>query len=511
MSLNDLDESWDVVVVGGGITGAGIFRQSVHQGYKTLLVEGRDFAWGTSSRSSKLVHGGLRYLKEGQLKLVRDSVKERQKLLCEAPGLVEPLPFLVPDFRGHSPPPWMLRAGLATYDLLAGQWQHRWLDRDQFSMAAPHIRREGLTGGGRFMDAQVDDARLVLRTLWEGAERGGHLLKDTIALLPRRENGVTWVSLVAGKQRKDVSAKVVFNAAGAWTDSFLERRPTRLRLLRGSHIVLPGYRLPTPCALSFTHPLDHRPNFVIPWEGATFCGTTDLDHSPGLDLEPTIAQEEVDYLLAGLDFAFPNLQLSEADVLATWAGVRPVISQGKDVAPSEETRDHGMWDENAVITVTGGKLTTFRLMAVEALEMARAYLPSASQREPFAFAQATQDSLPGLDRFQERRLKGRYGSRAQALVRVAEPAELRVVPGTETLWAELRWAAETERVTQLDDLLLRRTRLGLLMSAGGREHLPRIREICQAGLAWTDDRWELEQARYLETWRQAYALPSARG
>ena len=304
MSLASLPTEWDVVVVGGGITGTGIFRQAVHQGYKTLLVEQNDFASGTSGRSSKLVHGGLRYMKEGRLGLVRDSVQERQRLLLEAPGLVEPLPFLVPVYKGKYPPPWMLRAGLAAYDTLALSWQHQWLDRERFIMAAPHLRREGLTGGGRFLDAQVDDARLVLRVLWEGEMEGGYLLSYTRAVLPRRENGATVLTLVQGQERKEVQARVVFSATGAWADEFQERRPgtlrdpgqsygrvggassARLRLLRGSHIVFPSWRVPVACALNFTHPRDRRPTFVLPWEGASFCGTTDLYHGEEMGQEP---------------------------------------------------------------------------------------------------------------------------------------------------------------------------------------------------------------------------------
>lgn len=504
MSLDALEREWDVIVVGGGITGAGIFRQAIHMGYKTLLVEKRDFAWGTSSRSSKLVHGGLRYLKEGRVNLVRDSVVERQNLLREAPGLVEPLAFLVPDYKGQYPPPLLFRAGLLAYDALAGKLQHDWLDREQFTMAAPHMRREGLTGGGRFLDAQVDDARLVLRVLLDGERQGGQLLNYTQAQLPHRDESLTRLTLVQGSQRKEVSARVVFSATGAWADAFQERRPGRLRPLRGSHIVFPSWKLPLPCALSFTHPEDGRPTFLVPWEGASFCGTTDLDHDPELDQEPFISLEEIGYLMRGVRWAVPHLGLEESDIITSWAGVRPVISQGKDVDPSKETRDHAIWDEDGVITMTGGKLTTFRLMAREALRKARRYLGAPQQHSLFGFESAP-CSHPQLSASVERRLSGRYGQSGPSLLEAAEEGELQAIPGTHFLWAELRWAARAEKVEHLEDLLLRRTRLGFLLPGGGSDLMARIKEICLPELGWTKKRWNAEEKAYLKLWAGAYS------
>lgn len=504
MSLEHLDKEWDVIVVGGGITGAGIFRQAVHQGYKTLLVEQKDFAWGTSSRSSKLVHGGLRYLKEGRVKLVRESVTERQNLMRELPGLVEPLAFLLPDYKGHYPPPFLLKAGLAAYDALGLKWQHSWLTKEEFVMAAPHARRHGLTGGARFLDAQVDDARLVLRVLFEGEEAGGTLLSYTKAQLPHRQDDRTHLKLQSSGQSVDVSARVVFSATGVWADAFQERRPGRLRPLRGSHIVFPSWKLPLPCALSFTHPSDRRPMFLIPWEGASFCGTTDLDHAEDLNAEPKIKADEILYLMDGLAYAVPHLDLGTQDIISTWAGVRPVISQGKDVDPSEETRDHGLWDEDGVVTITGGKLTTFRLMAKEALDKAAHYLEAPRDKSLFSFSSPIEASTPELTSTQQRRLQGRYGSQASALLEAALEGELKTIWGSECLWAELRWAARAERVHHLEDLLLRRTRLGFVLVDGGEEHLPRIREVCQKELGWSDKAWEQEVNSYLTLWDRAY-------
>lgn len=496
------EQEWDVIVVGGGITGAGIFRQAIHEGYKALLVEQRDFAWGTSSRSSKLVHGGLRYLKQGKVKLVRDSVKERQALLKELPGLVEPLNFLVADYRGQSPNPWLLRAGLATYDTLAGKWEHQWLDREQFILAAPHLNREKLTGGGRFLDAQVDDARLVLRVLLEGEARGGTIANYTKASLPHRTGDRTHLTLENGSGRQNVCARVVFSATGAWADEFQERKPGKLRPLRGSHITFESWRLPLPCAISFTHPEDGRPTFLVPWEGASFCGTTDIDHTDSLSKEPSIQLEEVDYLLRGVQFAVPHLDISKSDIIGSWAGVRPVLSSGKNVDPSKETRDHALWNENGVVTMTGGKLTTFRLMAQEALDTARGYLPPPSTSTLFEFANPDElEKVPNSSP----RLLGRYGLQTKNLLSVSK--EQSVIPGSRSIWAELVWACRAEHVRHLDDLLLRRTRLGFVLPSGGKKHLATIRKLCQKELGWNTARWEEEQLGYLELWNSAYSLP----
>lgn len=500
-----LERDWDVVVVGGGITGAGIFRQAVHQGHKTLLVEQKDFAWGTSSRSSKLVHGGLRYLKEGKVGLVRDSVRERQNLMEELPGLVNSLSFLVPDYKGQFPPSVLLKTALAMYDALGKQWQHQWFDRDEFLLRAPHLRREGLNGGARFADAQVDDARLVLRTLLEGEAEGGVILNYTKAGEPRREGERTVLTLQDGEQSTEVSARVVFNATGAWADRLQQNSPHRIRPLRGCHITFSAWRLPLPCAYSFSHPVDRRPMFLIPWEGAVFCGTTDLDHDHDLNLEPRISEAELHYLLHGINFAVPHLHLELEDLTGSWAGVRPVLSGGKDVDPSQETRDHAVWVKDGVVSMTGGKLTTFRLMAQEALAAAAGFLRLPARHDLFRFQPAeVQD--PRIQRAELRRLSGRYGARAQELLSATKEADLETIPGTLIKWCELRWAARHEKVRHLDDLLLRRTRWGFVLPQGGSQYLGRLETVAREELGWTRERWEAEVASYLELWRAAYSV-----
>ncbi len=507
---------WDMVVVGGGITGAGILREAGRAGLRALLVEQRDFAWGTSSRSSKLVHGGLRYLKEGKLRLTRSAVSERERLVAEGPGLVERLGFLLATYEGESPGPLTYRAGLSLYDLLAVRWSHQHYEAQDFRMLAPHIARRGLKGGFRFGDAQTDDARLVLRVLQEAVAAGASALNyAAVTGLVRERGTVTGVRLEDRERGRaaDVAARVVVNATGAWADRLrteLGAAP-RIRPLRGSHLTVPAWRFPLAQAVTVAHPRDQRPVFFIPWEGVTLIGTTDVDHDGPLADEPAASAAEVRYLFEAVEAEFPSLGVTPADVMASFAGVRPVINTGK-ADPSRESRDHAVWDEDGLLTVTGGKLTTFRLMALDAMRAAGRRLPRLRvPRTRTRVLDAVSPHLPAaaaaLDDDARRRLIGRYGAHAAALVAAAAPGELGAVPGARTLWAELRWAARNEAVRHLDDLLLRRVRLGLLLPDGARDLLPDVRRVCQAELRWSDARWEDEVAAYLATWRRAYSLP----
>jgi glycerol-3-phosphate dehydrogenase len=514
-----LRQEWDVIVVGGGITGAGILREATRLGLRACLVEKHDFSWGTSSRSAKLVHGGLRYLKEGKLRLTRSSVHERERLLQEGPGLIDPLGFLLATYKGDRPGRWTYSAGLTVYDLLALQWSHGHYSAHDFQMLAPHITKEGLEGGFRYGDAQTDDARLVLRIIREAVAEGGLALNYVSARNvsldeTRQEASVCGLQLYDEIQGRtfEVRAKVVINATGAWADGLRASvgAPNRVRPLRGSHLIFPAWRLPVAQAVSFLHPIDRRPVFVFPWEGITLVGTTDVDHNQPLDREPHASPEEIAYLMAAVDSQFASLDLTLDDVISTFAGVRPVIGSGR-VDPSQESRDHVVWDERGLLTVTGGKLTTFRLIALDALEAARHRLPDLPPLDAnLPVLNPVDLDLPGaehLDLAARRRLLGRYAADAPALVCAAGSKELETIPGTQTLWAELRWAARAEGVVHLDDLLLRRVRVGHLLPQGARAHLPRIRAICQPELGWDDVRWQEEEAAYLNLWRTCYSLP----
>lgn len=531
-----LGEPWDVVVVGGGITGAGILRLAASLGWRALLVERADFASGTSSRSSKMVHGGLRYLAQGQVGVTRTAVVERERLLRVAPGLVEPLGFLMPTHRGDHPGRLVYEAGLTAYDLLAGRRTHRRLGASEMALLAPHVATVGLQGGFRYQDAQTDDARLTLRVIIEAVEDGACALSHAAAeelLLGGncgpRVRGVRIRDVLAPERTAEIHARVVVNATGAWADGLRSQvgAPGRIRPLRGSHLTFPAWRLPVAQAVSFLHPADRRPIFAFPWEGVTLAGTTDVDHEESLDAAATggtaISAAEVDYLLDGLRAGFPSLGLGVDDVLTTFSGVRPVIGTGQ-ADPSKESRDHVVWDESGLVTVTGGKLTTFARIARDTLEVAASRLAGADgdgseltvprDWTPLGPAPATADlvrdvpAASGLDESELRRLAGRLGASApRALASAVDAGELERVPGTPTRWVEMRWAARAEGACRLEDLLLRRTRLGVLLADGGESLLDRVRGVVQAELGWDDGRWERERADYLASWRRQHATP----
>ncbi|MAT93708.1 MAG: FAD-dependent oxidoreductase [Halioglobus sp.] len=508
------EKTWDLVIVGGGIIGAGVLREAARRGLSALLVEQRDFAWGTSSRSSKMVHGGLRYIASGDIRLTRDAVRERERLLHEAPGLIERMGYYFTLRRGQFPGRYVFSLLLAFYDWLAGIRNHRYVSRDEMRQNYDGIDQRGLKGAVYYTDTVTDDARLVLRVLQEAVEAGGRALNYAKADSLIREDGrVCGVVLhnAQGGERAEVRARAVISATGAWADRLRnEVNPEkRIRPLRGSHLVLPFARLPVPDALTLLHPADRRPVFVFPWEGTTVVGTTDLDHGGGLDEEPAISDEEVDYLLTVLQQQFPDHAIGRGDIVSTWSGVRPVIGSEKSRDPSKERRDHAVWNDQGLVTVSGGKLTTFRLIALDAINAACGE-PAAKVADERVFSAVTlaPAELDTTDESWARRLLGRYGDRARELFDIAGPGETRPIAGTLFCLAECRWAARHEAVVHLDDLLLRRTRLGCIVARGAEDLLPELETICREELGWDSERWRSEVARYLALWRRHYYLPS---
>jgi glycerol-3-phosphate dehydrogenase len=304
----------------------------------------------------------------------------------------------------------------------------------------------------------------------------------------------------------------VVNATGAWADDLRGQvggRP-RLRKLRGSHLVFPTTRFPLQRAVSLLHPSDARPVFAFPWEGVTIVGTTDVDHAHSLSEEPAISPAEAEYLLDLVRWAFPSLHLSLDDAMATYAGVRPVIDTGK-ADPSKESREYVLWDESGLLTITGGKLTTFRRMAHSALRAVRRRLPGSPAFDP---RQRVLDEPPeercvpsDLPPAACSRLIGRYGADAPALGACAQAGELEPIGSSSSLWAEVRWASRLEGIVHLDDLLLRRVRIGLTLPQGGAPWMDRIRAIAQPELGWDDPRWESELSRYCTRWQDVHAWP----
>lgn len=507
-------QDWDLLVIGGGICGAGILREAARCGWSCLLLEQRDFAWGTSSRSSKMVHGGLRYIAKGQFALTRDSVRERQRLLDEAPGLVEPLSYLFPHYQGQFPGPKVFGGLLAVYDALAGKRNHLYYPLQQLRFLLPGIREQGLVGATRFYDAVTDDARLVMRVLGEARADGAEALNGLKVIELLRENdqvcGVLAEDSESGK-RFIFRSRAVAQATGAWADALRQKTgPEHIRPLRGSHLLLPHWRLPMAHAVSFMHESDQRPVFVFPWEGATVIGTTDLDHHESLNQDARISTDEVEYLLAACSQKFPDAQIKRDDVLSSWAGVRPVVSDSDDrAAPSDEKREHMLWVEPGCVTLAGGKLTTFRLLAQEVLEACARFVGKpVSNSGQAVFRPLTDYPLPGLTVGQKRRLSGRHGQALPQLAALLDELGGQPIASLDTLWIELAQACDNELVLHLDDLLLRRTRIGLLLANGAEDEMPKIRALCQQRLSWSDDRWHKEVSAYRQLWQSCYSLPT---
>jgi len=511
-----INQPWDLMIIGGGITGAGVLRQAVAAGLRTLLVEAKDFAFGTSSRSSKLIHGGFRYLRNKQVSVTKESVREREWILREAPNLVSPLSFLLPNFERYHFPSWKLGLGVALYDLLAPKWDHRKYSGLKLLEACPSLNREGLLGGFQYYDAVMDDARVLLRVLRESVQESGTALSYARAeKLLRTNDGRVCGALLRDMASPDgktaeVKAKVVVNASGAWSDEVRSQlgQPPRLRRLRGSHLVFARAKLPFNQAVTLFHPQDGRAMFVIPWEGTTIVGTTDIDHDPDLDkkyIEPFADGCEISYMMEAVSFLFPSLGLTESDIISSFSGLRPVIDTGA-ASPSKESRAHDLWEEDGLITITGGKYTTFRIMSRETIDkvLARLGKPSAAKSKRI-FNPLVDLSSFSLDPLTLAYVAGRHGNETADLLAAARQGELERIDQVPNVWAELRWAAREEGVVHLEDLLLRRVRLGSLLPQGGLDLLPRIRDILQPELGWSDERWQQEEAAYLKTWQSYYS------
>ena len=396
---------------------------------------------------------------------------------------------------------------------MARKKQHEIFSKTQTLEMVPCISREHLRAGVGFKDAQVDDARLVLRLIFDGCNMGGQALNYTkVNGIERNDRGdVAAVNLTDTEHGHTVQVKtpVVINATGASAEK-LHPSPMRgfhIRPLRGSHLVFPGELFPLDRVISFLHPRDKRPVFLFPWEGALFLGTTDVDHSGDLLREPCITMDEADYLMTGLTGILPHLKISPDDCIASIAGVRPVLSK-KKVAASKESREHVVWKNRGLVTVTGGKLTTFRLLAMDALKAAEKYLPRPSEKGPGAAS----GSSSGLSTYElspktTLRLLGRYGTRVPDMAAICGKETFSPIATTQTLWAELCHGARHEQIRHLSDLLLRRVRIGLLLPRGGMDLMDEIESRIKPFLSWDEAKWIREKKAYERLWIHAYAPP----
>ncbi|MGB8330687.1 MAG: glycerol-3-phosphate dehydrogenase [Polyangiales bacterium] len=519
----------DVAVIGGGITGAGIARDAARRGLSVALFEQNDIAYGTSSRSSKLIHGGLRYLEKYEFSLVFESVNERRIVLDLAPHLVNPLAFLFPVYKGSRKNLRLISAGMWLYDGLAlfrSPKRHRTLKPSEVAKEEPILKQEGLQGASLYYDCSTDDARLTLETMLDAIQHGAVAVNwarvDAMTKDDRgRVSGVVVKNARDGSLR-EVKAHTVINATGPWTDEVLSMSGPRtgklLRLTKGIHIVVEHEKLPVQHAVVLFHPTDDRVLFALPWGERTYVGTTDTDYdgSPGHEAA-TLA--DVDYLIDASNQHFPQHQISRDDVISTWAGLRPLIAPESDVgemSESQVSREHQILiGEDGLITIAGGKLTTYRKMAKECVDVAVNLLKLSDKLpEDVHSGQTFKFPLPGAvgwpddddhnkvaaelakvcdcDLSEEIRLHlvDTYGMRALELAKlcVGDPSLMDpIVPGRLEIMAQVDFAVREELAASVTDLMVRRTQIFFRDYDQGLGAVEKVAARMAELIGWTED------------------------
>ncbi len=515
-------EVFDLAVIGGGITGAGVALDAASRGLTVALVEKRDFASGTSSRSSKLIHGGLRYLEQFHLGLVRESLHERNVLSRIAPHLSKPLEFLVPVYSSSDRSPLganrlKLAAGLWLYDLLAGRrniGRHRWLSREAALKQAPALEPRGLRGAFVYYDCLTDDARLVIEVIKAAAAHGALVANYVSARGFRKDDdGVSRVELEDARDGSsfELGARVVVNATGVWSDEVSRlsdvRAPKRLRPSKGIHVVVPSEKLQNQTAVLIPSLGERRFLFVIPWQGCTVIGTTDTDYVGSLD-DPRAEAEEVDRVVQSASRAFPNARLSTEDVISTFAGLRPLIAADGQSTKELSRKEEIFEDNSGLITIAGGKLTTWRRMAERVADLVGRRLETIDGiRRLRAPRRLTEDILLaggtphgdarkevqlaatefGVDAATVEHLMGTYGGNYRVVLEFASGSdELKttLIDGLPHIGAEAVYAARYEMAVTVEDFLSRRTRIELLARDHGRSSAKRVSGLLEHETGW---------------------------
>ncbi len=468
------DRHFDLLVVGGGITGTGIARDAARRGLAVALVEKEDFAAGTSSRSSRLIHGGVRYLEHGYLHLVFEASRERRRLLTLAPNLVRPLRFTWPVYRGARVKRWQLAAALTLYDALAlfrNVGRHRRLRADEVLAAEPALATDGLLGGAAYWDAATDDARLTLANALDAAHASATVVNHAeVAGLTHSSpggaiDGVLVRDLLSGATLR-VQARAVFNATGPWTDEIARLEDPHagpaVRGTKGVHIAVPAVRVANRQAVTMLSPDDGRVMFSLPAGAQTIIGTTDTGTSRHPH-EVRASRADVRYLLSAANRFFPAARLTEDDVIAAWAGIRPLVARTNRGDPGSASREHAITrTKRGVLTVTGGKLTTYRAMAEQCVDAAVRTL--GSRVRPCDTARTPLDAPRPAPR----------------------PSDLPLVAGLQWREADVAHAALHEMAETVGDVLIRRTTLAFETRDHGRSVAPRVAAILGEHLRWTD-------------------------
>ncbi|MBA3534375.1 MAG: glycerol-3-phosphate dehydrogenase/oxidase [Ardenticatenales bacterium] len=516
------EQPFDLLIIGGGITGVGAARDAALRGYRVVLVDKRDFASGTSSKSTKLVHGGLRYLEHFEFALVFEALQERRVLLEQAPHLVQPQPILFPIYKGAENGFLKMTAGMWLYDTLSlfrNVRRHKMLGPGGVEKSVPGLRDENLTGAAHFYDANTHDARLTLANAQQAHAAGAALLTYCAVQDFLRDDegalvGVRVRDELAGKDY-EIHARLLLNCTGPWTDTVIQMadpsQPTRLRPTKGAHLVFSRERLPLDEALMVSAPQDNRPVFIIPWRGETIIGTTDTDYEGSFDDIPVTA-EDVTYLLEVANYSFPEANLTASDVQSSWAGLRPLIQDPSAESEGATSREHEIWEApEGLISIAGGKLTTYRIMGRQLIDVAAqkleervglperpaidtAALPLPGAEQPLPQANPTRlpdDVWTHLVRY--------YGVHVYRIAeRVAKDAMLgeRLIEGMPYIWAELPHAVENEQCLTADDFLARRSWLIYEAPHRGREVLDEVVRRLSTLLGWDEPRCARERQRY---------------
>ncbi len=515
-------EQFDLVIVGGGVIGAGAARDAALRGLRVAVIEAEDIAAGTSSRSSKLIHGGLRYLEQGDLSLVFESVSERGVMMKIAPHLVRPMGFLFPVYAGDKVKLATLRLGLIVYEGLAlfrSPKLHTTLSPKDVAEEVPLLRQQGLRGGPLYWDCATDDARLTLETMLDAVHAGACVLTHARVseLLRTPEGQVRGVRVrdVLGDRTVDVTAGAVLNATGPWSDRVRgtpERPSHQLRLTKGVHIVVPAARIPIEHTIVCFHPVDKRLLFILPWGEQVYIGTTDTDYE-GDPREVAADRADIDYLLQAVDAYFPTVKLRPDEVTSTWAGLRPLI-RAEGVHPSQVSREHVITaDPDGLVSIAGGKLTTHRRMGAEVVDVCIEGMKKRGHELPALKAVNTAVlPLPGAVGWPEhddgtevakqvaeaangalpaatcRYLADRYGTVAIALARYAATDQrlLRpLCPGRPEIFAQVDWAVRHELAETVTDFMERRTQLYFRDEDQGLGAVDAVADRMAELLGWT--------------------------
>jgi glycerol-3-phosphate dehydrogenase len=473
----------DLAIIGGGINGAGLAALASRAGLSVVLFEKGDFASGTSSKSTKLIHGGIRYLEQARFSLVFESLHERRKLLQIAPHLVHPLAFLLPCYKGDQRPPWMLKIGLWLYDLLAGTQniaRHRWISAEETLRIAPTLKPDGLKGCGLYYDAQVNDARLTLENILAAETAGAVCLNYCPVKQLDQEKDFIRVFFQNNKTQESgvVEASCLVNASGPWANlvsKMIDENALKLiRPTRGSHIVVP--QVLSSQAVLITTQKDNRIIFVIPWRGFSLVGTTDLDdpQDPS-EVKPT--EEEIQYLLEHASRVFPKSKWDKSQIISAFAGLRTLAWSEGGHASSVSREDKILSDGN-VLTIVGGKLTTYRSMARRAFNKALNILKKrANNNSDFQLPGTPsvdwdlfqKENIPKwvaqykITKSQAAHLANLYGQRAEKvleLIRKNPRLRAPLHPKRPEILAQVVFAVEKEKAVHLEDVMLRRLEIG---------------------------------------------------